>query len=40
MAEGEKKKNMENAARMKALGLQTDIIEQVTGLSAEEIANL
>mgnify|MGYP003194757266 CR=1 FL=1 len=38
--EGEKKKNLENAAKMKALGLPADIIEKVTGLSAEETEKL
>lgn len=40
LAEGEKKKNLENAAKMKALGLPADIIEKVTGLSAEETEQL
>lgn len=39
-AEGERKANLEHAKTMKALGLATDIIAQVTGLSAEEIEQL
>lgn len=39
-AEGEYRKNLENAAKMKALGLQTDVISKVTGLSAEEIDSM
>lgn len=39
-AEGEYRKNLENAAKMKALGLQTDVISKVTGLSAEEIGSM
>jgi len=30
-------KNMENARKMKKLGLGSDLIQQVTNLSAEEI---
>ena len=39
-AKGMQMKNMENARKMKKLGLASDIIQQVTDLSAEEIANL
>lgn len=39
-AEGEKKKNMENAIKMKRLGLGTEIINKVTGLSPSEIDEL
>jgi predicted transposase/invertase (TIGR01784 family) len=32
--------NRENAKKMKALGLSSDVIAQVTGLTAEEIEGL
>ena len=38
--EGEKKKNLENAQKMKEMGLSLDIITQVTGLPHEEIEKL
>ena len=38
--EGEKKKNLENAQKMKEMGLSLDIITQVTGLPLEEIEKL
>ena len=38
--EGERLMNLENARKMKALHIASDIISQVTGLSAEEIATL
>ncbi len=37
---GEKKKNTENARKMKQLGVASEIIIQVTGLSRQEIENL
>ena len=37
LAEGEVKKNLENAKKMKELNVDISIISQVTGLSAEEI---
>ncbi len=40
MAEGARQNNLKNAAAMKALGLSADVIANVTGLSAEEIAAL
>ena len=40
LAEGEKKKNLENAKKMKEMGLSLDIITQVTGLPLEEIEKL
>lgn len=39
-AEGERKATLENAKAMKALGIATDLITQVTGLSEEEINKL
>ena len=39
-AEGEQKKNLENAKKMKEMGLSSDIIMQVTGLPIEELENL
>ncbi|MBR4923275.1 MAG: PD-(D/E)XK nuclease family transposase [Bacteroidaceae bacterium] len=39
-AEGEQKKNLENAKKMKDMGLSFDIIMQVTGLPIEEIEKL
>ena len=36
-AKGMQMKNMENARKMKKLGLGSDLIQQVTNLSAEEI---
>ena len=38
--EGEQKKNLENAKKMKDMGLSFDIIMQVTGLPIEEIKKL
>ena len=38
--EGEIKKNLENAKKMKDMGLSLDIITQVTGLPLEEIEKL
>ena len=38
--EGELKKNLEKAKKMKEMGLSFEIIMQVTGLSIEEIGNL
>ena len=38
--EGEQKKNLENAKKMKEMGLSSDIIMQVTGLPIEELENL
>ena len=38
--EGEIKKNLENAKKMKDMGLSFDIITQVTGLPLEEIKKL
>ena len=38
--EGAEEKNRDNARSMKALGVSPDIINQVTGLSIEEIENL
>ena len=38
--EGRKAQNIENARKMKGLGLSMDIIRQVTNLSAEEINRL
>ena len=38
--EGEQKKNLENAKKMKDMGLSFDIIMQVTGLPIEEIEKL
>ena len=38
--EGEIKKNLENAQKMKDMGLSFDIITQVTGLPLEEIEKL
>ena len=38
--EGERLMNLENARKMKALHIASDIISQVTGLSAEEIEML
>lgn len=35
--EGEEKKNLENAKRMKALGVSLEVIKQVTGLSPEDL---
>ena len=40
LIEGERLMNLENARKMKALHVAPDIISQVTGLSAEEIATL
>jgi len=40
LAEGEKKKNLENAKKMKEMELSLDIITQVTGLPLEEIEKL
>ena len=40
LAEGEIKKNLENAKKMKDMGLSFDIIMQVTGLPIEEIEKL
>ena len=40
LAEGEKKKNMENAKGFKQAGVSIEIISQVTGLSIEEIEKL
>ena len=40
LAEGEIKKNLENAKKMKDMGLSFDIITQVTGLPLEEIEKL
>ena len=40
LAEGEQNKQKEIARSMKQLGMQTDLIAQVTGLSAEEIIAL
>ena len=39
-AEGEAKANRDNARRMKELGIEIDVISQVTGLTTEEIAAL
>ncbi|MBQ8959224.1 MAG: hypothetical protein IJ057_12145 [Bacteroidales bacterium] len=39
-AEGKAEANIENARKMKALGISPDIIAQVTGLSEEEIERL
>ena len=39
-AEGRDEKNRENARRMKELGIQEDVIAQVTGLTPEEIESL
>ncbi len=39
-AEGIEKTKRDNVRRMKALGLATELISQVTGLSAEEIDTL
>ena len=39
-AEGEQKKNLENAKKMKDMGLSFEIIMQVTGLPLEEIEKL
>lgn len=39
-AEGEMKNNIDNAARIKALGLTAGIAGKVTGLSADEIGNV
>ena len=38
--EGERKKNLENAKKMKEMGLSFEIIMQVTGLPLEEIEKL
>lgn len=38
--EGERKKNCENAKKMKELGLPIDTIQKVTGLTDEEINKL
>ena len=40
MAEGKAEERLENARKMKQIGVATDIIMQVTGLSREEIENL
>ena len=40
LAEGVHKTNIENAQKLKALGVSTEIIMQATGLSAEEIEEL
>lgn len=40
IVEGEKKKNIENARKMKQLGIAVDIIKEVTGLTADEIEGL
>ena len=40
LAEGEKKKNIENAKGFKQAGVSLEIISQVTGLSIEEIEKL
>ncbi len=40
LAEGVKKEKLENARKMKALNVDTNIIRQVTGLSEEEISSL
>ncbi len=39
-AEGRAEQNSENARRMKALGVDTNVIREVTGLTAEEIGAL
>jgi predicted transposase/invertase (TIGR01784 family) len=39
-AEGIEENKRENARKMKALGLSTDVIAQVTGLTTEQINNL
>ena len=39
-AEGKEEANRENARKMKSLGFPADVIAQVTGLSAEEQAEL
>lgn len=38
--EGEAKKNLENALKMKSEGLEADLISRVTGLTPEEIEKL
>lgn len=40
MAEGEVKKNIENALKMKQLNVDISIISQVTGLTADDINSL
>ena len=40
IAEGEYRKNLENARNLKQLGVSTEIIMQATGLSSEEIEGL
>ena len=40
MAQGEDKANRENASRMKADGMDVELIAKYTGLTAEEIENL
>ena len=38
--EGKEMANYENAIKMKRLGIESDLISQVTGLTAEEIGKL
>ena len=38
--EGEAKKNLENALKMKSEGIEADLISRVTGLTPEEIEKL
>ena len=38
--EGEQKKNLENARKMKEMGLSFEVIMQVTGLPCEDIEKL
>ncbi|WP_455637042.1 Rpn family recombination-promoting nuclease/putative transposase [Parabacteroides sp.] len=38
LKEGEEKKNLENALKMKALGVGFEVIKQVTGLSPEDLS--
>ena len=40
IAEGEQRKNLENARNFKALGVSVDIIMKATGLTIEEIEKL
>ena len=40
MVEGEVKKNLENARKMKKKGYPIDDIAEITGLSADEINSL
>ena len=40
LIEGETRKNLENARKMKVLGIDTKVIGEITGLTAEEIETL